>query len=90
MCVCVCVCVYKISNHKHKVHYFNFHIVLTIIKGTSGSVMVSKLDLQTYTSEFESHWVPHSYGFVPHLSKKLSKLPQSSNRKVKKVGWLVV
>ena len=28
-----------------------------------------------YTSEFESHWVPHSYGFVPHLSKKLSKLP---------------
>ena len=39
------------------------------------SVMVSKLDLQTYTSEFESHWVPHSYGFVPHLSKKLCKLP---------------
>ena len=21
-----------------------------------------------------SHWVPHSYGLVPHLSKKLSKL----------------
>ena len=41
----------------------------------SGSVMVSKLDLQTYTSEFKSHWVPHSYGLVPHLSKKLSKLP---------------
>ena len=43
--------------------------------GASGSVMVSKLDLKTYTSEFESHWVPHSYGLVPHLSKKLSKLP---------------
>ena len=30
------------------------------------------LDLheQTYTSESESHWVPHSYGLVPHLSKK--------------------
>ena len=37
--------------------------------------MVSKLDLQTYTSEFEFHWVPLSYGLVPHLSKKLSKLP---------------
>ena len=29
-----------------------------------------------YTSEFESHWVPLSYGLVPHLSKKLSKFPQ--------------
>ena len=29
----------------------------------------------TYTSEFESHWVPLSYGLVPHLSKKLSKFP---------------
>ena len=28
-----------------------------------------------YTSEFESHWVPLSYGLVPHLSKKLSKFP---------------
>ena len=36
--------------------------------------MVSKVDYQTYTSGLESHWVPHSYGFVPHLSKKLSKL----------------
>ena len=24
---------------------------------------------------FESHWVPLSYGLVPHLSKKLSKFP---------------
>ena len=44
-------------------------------EGASGSVMVSKLDLQTYTSEFKSHCVSHSYGLVPHLSKKLSKLP---------------
>ena len=42
--------------------------------GTSGGVMVSKLDEQTYTSEFESHRVPLSYGLVPRLSKKLSKL----------------
>ena len=40
----------------------------------SCGVMVSKLDKQTYTSEFLSHWVPISYGLVPHLSKKLSKL----------------
>ena len=39
-------------------------------KGALGSVIVSKLDLQTYTSEFESHCVPHSYGLVPYLSKK--------------------
>ena len=32
--------------------------------GASGGVMVSKLDQQTYTSEFESHWVPLSYGLV--------------------------
>ena len=25
--------------------------------------------------KFESHWVPLSYGLVPHLSKKLSKFP---------------
>ena len=31
--------------------------------GTSGGVMISKLDEQTFTSEFMSHW-------VPHLSKK--------------------
>ena len=43
-------------------------------KGTSGGVMVSKLDKQIYVSEFESHWVPHTNGLVPHLSKKLSKL----------------
>ena len=36
--------------------------------------MVSKLDEQNFTSEFEPHWMPHSYGLVPHLTKKLSKL----------------
>ena len=36
--------------------------------------MVSKVDSQTSTGEFESHWVPYSYGPEPHLSKKLSKL----------------
>ena len=41
-------------------------------------VMVSKLDQQTFTSEFKSHLVPLSYVFVPHLSKKLCKLLNSS------------
>ena len=41
---------------------------------SSGGVMVSMLDQQTYTSEFDSHWVSHSCGLVLHLSKKLSKL----------------
>ena len=45
-----------------------------VTAGASGGVMVSKLDKQTYTSEFESHWVPLSYGLVPHLSKKLNKI----------------
>ena len=36
--------------------------------------MVSKLDSQTYTSEFESHWVPHSFGLVLNRSKDLRKL----------------
>ena len=39
-----------------------------------GGVMVSKMDKQAFTSELDSHWVPHSFGLVPHLSKKLSKL----------------
>ena len=43
-------------------------------KGIYGGVRLIKLDKQTYTSEFESHWVPHTNGPVPHLSKKLSKL----------------
>ena len=34
----------------------------------------SKLDKQTYTSEFESHWVPHSFSLVPHRSKEVCKL----------------
>ena len=40
-------------------------------KDTSGGIMVSKLDQQTFTSEFEFHWVPYSFGLVPHQNKKL-------------------
>ena len=36
--------------------------------------MVAILIKQTFTSEFDSSWVPHSYGLVPHLRKKLSEL----------------
>ena len=42
--------------------------------GASDGEMVSKLDKQTLTSEFESHCVSHLYGFVPHLSKMYCKL----------------
>ena len=41
--------------------------------------MVSKLDLKTCKSEFESHWVPHSIGLVPHRSKELCKLLGTSD-----------
>ena len=36
--------------------------------------MLSKLDMQIFMSEFKPHWVLHSYGIVPHLSKKQSEL----------------
>ena len=50
--------------------------------GTFGGVMVSKLDLQTYMSEFESHLVPHSFCLVPHQSKELCKLLSTKQLKL--------
>ena len=38
----------------------------------SSCVMVKKQEEQTYTSEFESHWVPNSYGLVLCLRKRKS------------------
>ena len=55
------------------------------ILGTSGGVMVGKLDKKTYTNEFESHWVPHLYGLVPHLCKKLNKLRLETYLRAKKL-----
>ena len=46
--------------------------------GSLSDIMVSKLEYQTFTSEFEFHWVSHSYNFVPHLNKKLCKLLNAS------------
>ena len=45
------------------------HIDYIAVKGAFGGVIIRKLDYQTFTSEFESHWVPHPYGPVPSLSK---------------------
>ena len=45
-----------------------------LVKTPPGGWMFSKLDSQTFTSEFGSHCVIYSYGLVPHLSKKLTKL----------------
>ena len=49
-------------------------LVLDTQRGTSGGVMVNKLDEQNFMSEFDSHWVPNSYGIVLHLWKHLRKL----------------
>ena len=38
-------------------------------KGTSHSVMVSKLVEQIFTNEFKSHWAFRSYGLEAHLIK---------------------
>ena len=43
------------------------------IWGTSNGVLISTLDYQPFTSEFEYHWVSHSYGLLSHLCKKLTK-----------------
>ena len=43
-------------------------------KSTTVGEMINKLDYHAFTSEFECQWVLHSYGLVPHLDKKLSKL----------------
>ena len=44
---------------------------LSLEMGASGGIMVSNVDLKTYTSQFESHWVHHSYGLAPHKTKSL-------------------
>ena len=54
--------------------HLRFCIYICLDEGTSGGVMVSKLDSQTYTNEFESHWVPHSFDLVLNRSKDLRKL----------------
>ena len=39
--------------------------------GNSGGVIVSKLDEQTFTNDFDSHWVPNSYDLMSWLNKKV-------------------
>ena len=48
--------------------------VCVCVCGATGGVMFSKLDDQTFSGEFESYWMPLSYGYAPYLNKKLSKL----------------
>ena len=48
-----------------------YRVILVKAQDASVTVMVGKLDKQTCKSEFESYWVPHSLGLVPHLSKNL-------------------
>ncbi len=56
-------------------NFLQIHLMYISKDGKSAyeGVMVSKLDSQTYSSVFKSHWVPLSCGFVLHLSKKFNK-----------------
>ena len=48
-----------------------------MVKVMDCGIVESEFILQShyYIHLSESHWVPLSYGLVPHLSKKFSKLP---------------
>ena len=49
----------------------------TIVKGNPRAPFsIAKLDLQTFTSEFMSHWVPHSYGLVPQKAQQITTKPR--------------
>ena len=43
--------------------------IFQVEMGASGCAVVSNLDEQTYTSEFEFPWNPYSHGLVPYLMK---------------------
>ena len=58
---------------------FSWAQLLRSDPSVSSGVMVSKLDKQTFSSEFESYQVSHSYGLGPHLSKKLIELQVHSD-----------
>ena len=56
--------------------------LLSSSQDTSDSVMVNEADSQTFTSMFDSHSVPYSYGLVPDISKKLCKFLLSNQHDV--------
>ena len=56
--------------------------------GVLSDIMISKLHKQTFTSEFDSHWVPHSHGLLLHLSIKLRIL--LNTRRVGILGGVIV
>ena len=64
---------------KNKIIFFHNFTKLAISDG----LMISKLNKQIFTSEFESDWVAYSFGFVPHQSKKLRKWLLLWNKKFK-------
>ena len=49
--------IYSALCHIKAKNFINYYLD-GFLGGTSGGVMVSKLEQQTYTSEFESRWVP--------------------------------
>ena len=54
-----------IINISHRNANFFLLTLYILLPGTSGSVKFNKLHYETFTSEFESDWKPHSYGLVP-------------------------
>ena len=48
-------------------------ISIYVIEGISCDVIVSNVDKQTISREFEHHSLLHSFGFVPHLNKNITK-----------------
>ena len=62
--------------------------MITITPWASGGAMVSKLDKQTFTNEFASHWMPHLYDLVTHLSRKHSKLQPLHNEHLQYVKYV--
>ena len=40
----------------------NLYLTPGVYVSTNRGIIVCKIDKQTFTSEFEPHWVPHSHG----------------------------
>ena len=69
---------YRFKNSEPQVQIlmmpFTFHFYSNAFRKSSNTSLfpwvprVSKLDEQTCKSEFEAHWVPYSFRFVPHIS----------------------
>ena len=66
----------KFHNFFVSLHLFSHLIYFAFISRTQTFTNArTHTHTHTHTHTSRSHWVPLSYGLVPHLSKKLSKFP---------------